>query len=40
MAVGNMQDFAKIALQVVCSTLGKTRCVAIVRLLTQSGSTG
>ena len=28
--VGNMQDFAKIALQAVCSTLGKTRCVAIV----------
>ena len=30
MVVGNMQDFAKIALQPVCSTLGKTRCVAIV----------
>ena len=30
MIVGNMQDFAKIALQAVCSTLGKTRCVAIV----------
>ena len=30
MVVGNMQDFAKIALQAVCSTLGKTRCAAIV----------
>ena len=30
MVVGNIQDFAKIALQAVCSTLGKTRCVAIV----------
>ena len=30
MVVGNMQDFAKIALQVVCSTLGRTRCVATV----------
>ena len=30
MVVGNMQDFAKIARQVVCSTLGRTRCVATV----------